>query len=195
MNNQATLDVLEKIAVMLESDEYTERHSRAARYINLTKICPLPLGGLILPGGEIASAAFIEARQAYYYGMFVSAIVLSQVFLEHYLCGIELWNSKHNSKVQYKLEKTSFDKIIKDALSAGRITQEEWDLFDQLRKLRNPYTHFRGVSNSENLLRRAMDSMTPAEDLTELDALHAVRAIGSIISRQPFPDLKPLYED
>ncbi len=66
------------------------------------------------------------------------------------------------------------------------MSEEEFTLFDRLRKIRNPYAHPRSPTSKGSLLRRAIASDTPVEDVVVHDAELAIRALLRLCRRAPF---------
>jgi hypothetical protein len=75
------------------------------------------------------------------------------------------------------------EKILKEGLTKGTITAEEFQTFDHLREVRNSYTHFRSPTHPTALMRRAMATDTPIDDILEADATGALSALSSFLDR------------
>jgi hypothetical protein len=70
---------------------------------------------------------------------------------------------------------------LKDLLS-----EHEFNIFDRLRRARNPYAHHRSVRHEENLERRAVSTGASTEALLKDDARDVVRALIHLVSQPQF---------
>ena len=77
--------------------------------------------------------------------------------------------------------------MLTEARDSRILTEDEYALFDRLRRGRNPYAHPRSLEDPTALLRRArFDTHTPPDDLLEADALEALLALVRLLNRPPF---------
>lgn len=141
---------------------------------------------LVLPGGPVSSYAFEEARHAYIRGLDVGTVLLSQTVLEHMLAGL-LRMAGHDGD-------WGFVRVLRLARDERLISEAEFELFDRLRELRNPYVHARVPLAPGTLGRRSIERGNFPDDaeLMEEDATMAITALLGIVQREPFavdPDL------
>lgn len=128
-------------------------------------------------GGFISYRAFEEARRCYLYGEFIAVVLLSQIVLEHTLAGLFQMEGRDD------LNCAGFKKLLDEAIRLGYTSQQEYDVFNTIRKLRNPYVHYRSPMNSEHIGQRiVMNDMTPFE-IFETDAQVALKVVFRLLNR------------
>jgi len=169
----------EELAAWLEKDEARSRPYRVER-LRLLLSHYGPEGVRVFPGGPVSAIAFEEARQAYLHGLFLSCVITSQVCLEQMLAGI------FSAAGRDDLVGAGFHDLLKEALNAGFIFQEEFTLFDRLRTLRNPYVHYRPPTHGQAIGRRAATEDVPIDILLIEDAKFAITALLRLCRRPPF---------
>ena len=126
-----------------------------------------------------AQDALIEAQWSYVDGHFLSAILAVQVCLEKSLSGlIEL--------ADLGRPKRSYAELLREASAQRIISEEERDLFDRLRRLRNPAAHYRSANHPDHPMRRALLEGDDPDVLPAQDARVAVRALVGLMNRHPF---------
>ena len=146
--------------------------------------------GLLLPGGMPAQFAYVETRQAFVAGNFLSVILLSQCMLENVLAaqiGMESLSRevRGGSPIERKPRPT-----FRETISACRSTniladKDEVDLV-RLSDLRNALTHFRDIDDASHLDRRALNQRRPAVDVCEDDARFAITLFVRILAKPQF---------
>lgn len=163
----------------LEADDERSRPFRARRLELIAREFGEPRH-LLLPGGWVSSYAFEEARHAYIRGMYVATVLLSQTAIEHMLAGLLRLTGMDG--------RWGFRRILVLARDERLITDPEFDLFDRLRLLRNPYVHARPPLGEGTLGRRSLERGDLPEDveLMEEDATLAITALLRMIRRPPF---------
>jgi HEPN domain-containing protein len=170
---------LDELRSWLEEDEARSRPYRAQRLQLLIEA----YGSddiRLFHGGPISFTAFHEARLAYLHGLFIACVLLCQTCLEHMLAGIFRLTGRND------LDRASFSDLLREAKNQQFLSDEEYALFDRLRDLRNPYAHPRAPAGRGSLLRRAIDTDTPVEDLMAGDAELAITALLRLCQRAPF---------
>src|SRR5579883_668751 len=83
---------------------------------------------------------FQEARFAYVYGLWMSAIVMSLTAIERHVAQRLVDSGVSNA------ERMNIKDLIERAKSAGFVTLEQADEINRLREVRNDFTHFRRES-------------------------------------------------
>src|SRR5947208_14684884 len=86
-------------------------------------------------GGPIPAQAFQEMQFCYIHGAYISCTLAAQVVLEHLFAAFLEWNGRDD------LDGAGFKALSEAALGEGLISQNEFDDFERLRRIRNPYTH------------------------------------------------------
>lgn len=140
-----------------------------------------PASGRLLPGGFGAATAFWEAGACFVAGQFLATILLTQVCLEHLLAGLLAMLPDDG-----KTRKLSAQDLFKRALEEEFISQAEFELFDRLRRSRNPHAHPRSMDDPQALPRRIIDTQTPADEIYKEDAEEAIKALKDLLDRPPF---------
>ena len=135
--------------------------------------------GILFYGGYIPARAFEEMQFCYIHGSYISCVLAAQVVLEHMLAAL--------------LEETDCDpagfgfaKLCDAALNEDLISQPEFDRFNVLRRLRNPYTHSQPLMGRSCIIRRVAESMVSPQDIFKADAESALETVIEFISRPPF---------
>ena len=159
----------------LKQDEVVSRSHRAERLSK--QLAVLPDEEMVFFGGLASAQAYIEIRLAYINGLYLSTVLLALACIEQELAGA-LHMSGMDSAANARLEK-----LLKEGLSRGIITIEEFRTFNRLREVRNSYTHFRPPTHRSAWTTRAIATQTPIHDILEADAIAALSALGSFIDR------------
>ena len=76
--------------------------------------------------------------------------------------------------------------VLREACRAGFITENEFDLFDRLRQIRNPYTHYLDPEHPKSLVYREGEMESSFDDLIAKDAAFAIVALLQLCQRPPF---------
>ncbi|HSS32484.1 MAG TPA: hypothetical protein VLL27_04305 [Solirubrobacterales bacterium] len=104
--------------------------------------------GFVFLNGENSLRPWEELRTAYIHGCFQAAVLIGQCFLENLLGGVAHFSDKADGRPG-----------LGDLLTVAR--EEEWLLesefneFNVLAKLRNPYAHYRSFHHADSLRARA----------------------------------------
>ncbi|HWK26349.1 MAG TPA: hypothetical protein VNS09_07305 [Solirubrobacter sp.] len=139
-----------------------------------------PAMGRMFFGGPLSAFAFHEAGVCYVAGLYLGCVLLAQTCLEHLLGGaFTFWGPEEAATYPYR-------RMLKEAREAQILTADEYELFDRLRKERNPYAHPRGIDDPMSLLRRAMTTGQDPEGLLQKDAREALTAVVQLVNRAPF---------
>lgn len=159
----------------LEQDEAGSRLYRAERLAKLLAV--IPEEEMVFFGGLASAQAYTEIRLAYIHSLYLSTVLLALACIEQELAGA-LHIQGMDSAASARLET-----LLKEGLTKGIITTEEFQTFDRLREVRNSYTHFRSPTHRTAWARRAMATDTPIDDILEADATGALAALGSFLDR------------
>lgn len=124
-----------------------------------------------------------EAKLCYLNGTFVACVLIVQAALEDILRNF-CFIVPHG----YKSKKSRFEDIINDVLEKGGISKEEAESIHEVRKLRNPYAHTKGMMHPRSFLRRIQKSNFKKDewDLMKGDAEKAIICLFNFIERFPF---------
>lgn len=156
---------------ILLSDLHDDLTGKVARFRQLADLsAALGSSGTMMPGGETAFAAWIEARSSFVHGNYVATVLLCQGLAEHVLAAhltLGLGGEQLPSRV-------SFTDTLNRCVARGVIAQRDADDLRRLMNLRNPLTHYRSIDDPSNLERRMLDSRLPAETHLLTDATFAM---------------------
>ena len=152
----------------------TKRTERLAQLMLLGE----PTDGRMLFGGTDCANALWEAQWSFINGLDLCAILAAQTCVEKLLAGfIEL---------DGETPEGSYARLLNDATERRMISAREYQLFDRLRRTRNPYAHYRSVNDDQNTQRRAMNTGEHPDTLLQSDAQAAVHALICLVNRPPF---------
>jgi hypothetical protein len=140
-----------------------------------------PADGRLLPGGFSAATAYWEAGACFVGGQFLATVLLTQVCLEHLLAGLLGMSPEHENS-----HKLSAQRLFAVALKERVLTPAEFELFNGLRRSRNPHAHPRAIDDPQALPRRILDTQTPPDEIYRKDAEAAISALKALLDRQPF---------
>lgn len=134
----------------------------------------------MFPGGPVSVVAFEEARRAYVHGLFLACVLLCQVCIEHSLAAVfRLSDDDQTARMNYS-------ELLRAARRQRFLSDAEFELFDRLRDVRNPYVHSRSLDDATHPMRRAVATDTPPDDLLAGDAMEAISGLMALLSRPPF---------
>lgn len=167
---------MEEYIAFLEADDEASRPSRAQRLALIVGEFG-EARGMLFPGGVVAMTAFEEARHSYVRGLYIATVLLTQTSLEHMLAGLLHISGRDG--------RWGFAEILGLAKAERLISPEEFDLFDRLRTLRNPYVHAGLPGASGSLAARALEGVRD-DELMEEDATLAITALLRLVGRRPF---------
>lgn len=139
-------------------------------------------------GGPISYWAYEEARRAYVYGLDLAAVVMAQVCVEHLLLGLFKMSGRDD------LDRVPFERLLQEARAERLLSDEEYHLFERVRKIRNPVAHPRSVTHEDSVFMRAVRSEQDYIEVLQQDARDAVTAILRLCRRRPFA-LVPTDDD
>jgi hypothetical protein len=168
----------DQLAHWLEQDDAGSRPHRAQRAKQVLDSIAFPESGFLFFGGMESSQSFTEARLAYVNGLYLATVLLALVVVEQELAGT-LYAAGVEKAKNLKLED-----LLSVSVEERFITQDEHELLNKLREIRNAYSHYRPVSHPSNLARRSMDIGAPMEDVLKDDALNALKAINALVQRR-----------
>lgn len=167
----------------LLADLHDDLEGRVARFRQLADLsATLGSSGTMIPGGETAYAAWVEARSSFIHGNFVATVMLCQGLAEHLLAAhlsIGLGGDELPSRI-------TFRDTLNRCLEKGVIGQLHADDLRKLMELRNPLSHYRGINDPTNLSRRILETMLSAERQLLTDATYAIGVAIRLLSLPAF---------
>ncbi|MDE7330394.1 MAG: hypothetical protein K2N30_04855 [Clostridia bacterium] len=133
---------------------------------------------LLLFGGFSTLFAISEILSAYINGNFLSCICLAQIFFEHTL------SSTFCMQGEDEIAEANFAKILDESKTNKIITEDFAEKLDELRRIRNSYTHFHVGLGKRSLMKRMLDNSVVIDDLLIKDAWFAVKLISDFFEIQ-----------
>lgn len=132
---------------------------------------------VIFHGGLKSQYLFEEARYCYVYAQYIASTLLSLAFIENILASV-LYAYGDND-----IPKARISDLLVKAKKDGLISDSEFDLFDKVRKIRNPITHFRKPSDKKSIEYRGVENDSHPYELLEADAQTALNASFRLIAK------------
>lgn len=167
----------------LLADLHDDLEGKVARSHQLADLCAvLGPAGTMLPGGQVASFAWDEARTSFIHGNYVATVLLCQGLAEHMLAGY-LVLTMGGAKLPNRI---SFQETLTRCVERGVIANEDTNDLRRLMSLRNPLSHFRNFDDPTNLSRRVFDTMQPAELHLAGDASFAINVVIRLLALPAF---------
>jgi len=85
------------------------------------------------------------------------------------------------------LQRASLVNLLEEAKEKGVISESEFAVFNKVREIRNPVTHFRKPTDKENIEWRAIKNDRHPYELVEEDAKTALKAVFRMIAQFSIP--------
>lgn len=176
----------------LLADVHDDLPGKVARFRQLADLS-MELGsyGTMIPGGETAHSAWVEARSSFVHGNFVATVMLCQGMVEHMLAA-HLAMGLSSKPLP---EKIKFPETLRRCLADGVISGREAEDLRRLMQLRNPLSHYRDINDESNLSRRSLDTLTPAQEHLLTDATFAISVAVRLLSLPIFRVDRRALED
>lgn len=144
-----------------------------------------PPADMLLLGGIEAMYALHEMQNCYVTANSMAVVLLAQTFIEHSLAGGLILAGED------AIAEGGFARINRHARDTGRVSQDLFEKFETLRKMRNPYVHPKVGFKDGSHMKRLMDAAVPdPRDLADADAQFAIRTVVDFI-RHDSPDWRP----
>lgn len=167
---------------LIEDLQIADKKTFKSRLNRLKQIRSLFLwkqeGDLLLSGGFSSSFAIIEIPNAYITGNFLSCICLAQIFFENTLSSTFCINGED------EIAEAGFAKIINESKVNKIISEDFANKLNDLRKVRNSYTHFHVGFNNRGVVKRMIENSLSPDDLLIKDAWFAVKLISDFFEMQ-----------
>ncbi|MCR9256318.1 MAG: hypothetical protein NXI16_09505 [Alphaproteobacteria bacterium] len=176
LNRTSSLNLLRVYEQLRDEDEKTRRF-RAARADFIARQYHDDYDGRLTYGGDVAYDCFREIQLAHQAGLHLTAIVLTQVFLEAVLS--DFYTRKGREGVVGQGLKTLIDTALEDR----HLSMDEYLLLDGFRDLSNLYAR-PSIADEGDPQADIEDPSAPVN--LEEDAQFCVRLIIGLIARPPF---------
>ena len=124
---------------------------------------------------------FEEARYCFVYGQYIASIVLSLSYIENTFASVFYASGRND------LQRAPVADLLKKAKEEGLISESEFIVFNKVRKIRNPITHFRKPNDKEIIEYRAVKNDRHPYELLEEDAKIALKANFRMMAKFSIP--------
>jgi len=128
-------------------------------------------------GGLKSHYLFEEARYCFVYGQYIASIVLSLSYIENTLASVFYASGRND------LQRASVVNLLEEAKEEGLISESEFAVFNKVREIRNPITHFRKLGDKKTIEYRAVKNDRHPYELLEKDAKTALKATFRMMAK------------
>ena len=132
---------------------------------------------LTFPGGLMSKYLFEEARYCFVYGQFLATIVVGLSYIEQTLASLFYAFGRND------LERASISTLLRESLKHGLIDQIDYENLEQVRRIRNPVTHFRKPGHGDTIAYRMVAQNEMPYTIIEEDARHVMEAVLRLVDR------------
>jgi hypothetical protein len=188
MYNDEPLNLLSRvtdleIVRMLLADLHDDLDGKVARYHQLADLSlTLGSGGTMLPGGQVALAAWTEARTNFVHGNYVATVLLCQSLAEQVLAA-------HLSMALESVElpsRISFHETLRRCVANQVLSVKDSEDLRHLMELRNPLSHYRNFDDPSNLSRRSIETRSPEQQQLLEDATFGISVAFRLLALPAF---------
>ena len=160
-----------RIQSRLESMDKNTLNERIERSKYLNKIIPPNIGFIYSPEMHYLLK---EANLSFINGQFVATLLLSQSFIEHWLEG------RIDKNTIKKYGKPSLDNTLKAIKEKNTIHISLLNKIDKLRKIRNPFVHYKNPDYEFNIMKMSYSEKTKPDDYLYNEAKNAISLVYQI---------------
>lgn len=171
-------ELVDEFVVACQEADLSTRQERAERAARVARL-GWPESGWAFFGDHGVAGPWNELRRTFVDGSFVATILIGQAFLENLLGGLLHWQEE-------PVDTAGLAGLLQRTWDRGWLTSEEFHVLDALRRVRNPYAHYRNFQHSDSLVQRAIAAEEIPDALVEGDAWAVVEALYHLVNRQPF---------
>jgi len=132
-------------------------------------------------GGLKSHYLFEEARYCFVYGQYIASIMLSLSYIENTLASVFYASGRSD------LQRETLLNLLEEAKERGLISESGFAVFNKVREIRNPITHFRKPMDKETIEWRAAKNDRHPYELVEEDAKTALEAVFRMIAKFSIP--------
>lgn len=126
-------------------------------------------------GGIKSKYLFDEVRYCFVYGQYIAVILLSMSYIETMLA------SYYYGSGDNEIPFSAFSKILNQAKEDGILTEDEYNIFDNIRNIRNPLTHFKRPLDEKSPEAIALKEQCHIYDILENDARKTIQAMFKLV--------------
>lgn len=170
------MDLLEEIELHLDAEDASLRDERRERTIFLMRLGQ-PESGWVFLNGDGVIRPWEELRTAYIHGCYQATLLIGQSFLENLLGGVAAMTERDAGKPGLR-------RLLLVAWEEGWLLEREFEEFDALAELRNPYAHYRSFRHHDSLRARAMESEEDPDRILKRDCEHFLVRLHEFVHRR-----------
>lgn len=159
----------------VEHEDIVGQDDRIARLSWLINSYPSSETGFLINGGWLSGQLLEETKYCFVYGQFLAVAILGFAFIERVLAA-QLYGSGRSD-----LERASGHNLLKEALERNFISEEEFQQFDAVRRLRNPMAHFRRPYSPDTFEYRAVQQDTHPYQIVQSDAEKILKSVLHVL--------------
>jgi hypothetical protein len=178
-SDAGTLNFVQILLAELHDDLFG-KVARLRQLADLSKT--LGPGGTMIPGGEVAYTAWLEARSSFIQGNHIATVMLCQSLAENLLAA----HISAGLKAEELPKRVSFKDTIQRCVSRGVFDEPFSRELITMMNIRNPLSHYRDINDPSNLSRRVLDSRIPVVAHLRGDASFALATAIKLLSLPPF---------
>jgi hypothetical protein len=127
------------------------------------------------PGGWLDRQLFEQARYCFVYGQFLGTAILGFAYVERTLASMFYASGRNN------LQRATSEKLFREALAEGWLDEQEFEIVDKVRRLRNPLVHFHKPLHDDLPESRAMQEERGPYDVIESDARRILEVASRLV--------------
>ena len=161
----------------IEHEDDVARADRIVRLEWLAANYPSSDAGFLLHGGWLSHQLLEEARYCFAYGQFLAAAILGVAFIERVLA------ARFYAGGRDDLERAGGLDLLREALKSAWISQEEFQQFDSVRRLRNPIVHFRRPFAPDTLEFRSVREDAHPDQIIQSDAEEILEGVFHVLQK------------
>ena len=173
--------------MILNAEEWLDNEDRQCRNDRLNRLewiigeYPTNIDISLFHGGLKPYYLFEEARYCFVYGQYLASIMLSLSYIETTLAGVFYASGRND------LQRARVIDLLKEAEKKGLISGSEFNVFNKVRKIRNPITHFRKPLSRGTLEYRLVKNNKHPYKLLERDAKIALKTTFRMMAKFAIP--------
>ena len=172
--------------MILNAEEWLDNEDRQCRNDRLNRlewiIGEYPnIDISLFDGGLKSHYLFEEARYCFVYGQYFASIMLSVSYIENTLASVFYASGRND------LQRAHVIDLLNEAKKEGLISESEFNVFNKVRKIRNPITHFRKPAGRKTLEYSSVKNNKHPYKLLEEDAKIALKANFRIMAKFSIP--------
>jgi hypothetical protein len=133
--------------------------------------------GFLISGGWLSYRLLQEAKECFVHGQYLATAILGVAFVER-IFAAELYAAGRDD-----LERSGGLDLLREALASGRLSLDEFQRFDRMRRLRNLLAHFRRPLASGTVEAHAVQQGSHPDRILAADAEAILEGALAVLQR------------